>query len=154
MKEMLRHVGVPVLKMETTLKNVMPANVDPQLYKGDNAIDMVTNNAGAVKCYDQTIIMLGRNGKIKEKLEAKRMEKIDSYLEQLKLGNIQFAPVVLSALGAEDQSFIDFIDYCKGIAVENSVHFPTSYYISKISHFLVYHIGIKTAKCYFDIKCC
>lgn len=154
MRAAVESAGFPVLHMEKSLDYIMPANINPNCYNGKNAIDMVISDAGSIKCVDQTIIMIGRDSDIEASLAAQRQEKIRKYKDQLKLGSIQFAPVVVSALGAEDKSFKDFIEYCSKVAKANGNNFSTKFFIARISHLLIYSLGVKTAKCYMNIKCC
>ena len=100
MRDMVTAAGLPVIGMETSLNKVMPANINRRLFDGSSAIDMVVSDAGTLKCFDQSIIMIGRGDDKTTCLSARRNAKIKKYEAALKLGSIQFAPIIVSLLGA------------------------------------------------------
>ena len=139
--------------METSLNKIMPANINRRLFDGSSAIDMVVSDAGTLKCFDQSIIMIGRGDDKTTCLSARRNAKIKKYEAALKLGSIQFAPIIVSLLGAEDDSFGNFFEYCSTVAKNNGNNFSAKFYIARISHLLATKIGIRTAMCYFNTRC-
>lgn len=147
-KNLLNKAGVKTVNMETNVSELLVNNHNI-IYDAQLRVDFSFKHNNLVRSYDQSIIHISRGSIIEDKFLHSRNLKNAKY-DVLTNNHINFSPIILSTLGAEDQSFKDFKSFVDKIAKSNDKRINWSYFKTKLSVILNYHAGLSIMRCYYD----
>ena len=102
---------------------------------------------GSLWTYDQTIHHVSRSSSPVTALNSYSNDKVNKYKTILNENNVNFAPIVVSALGFEHESFVAFVDQMKTYAKNSDRHVSVKFFYSCLSVKLAVYRGKNFAMC-------
>jgi hypothetical protein len=155
--ELASEAGISVTGIEDSIRSLLRTDSNLTFEEGNRRIDFILTIGGKPIAFDQSICCISPDYDYTAGLKRVRDLKDGKYGPLLKRINMEFRPIILSAVGAMDESFDYFINLCSKFAKDsgNSGKFAKKldYFYKRVSYILAYEFGVFAAKSYYGINC-